>query len=162
LLCWCVVPNSRKYLVMHVGSVCKQAQSSSWLATVTVTIARPFRAHHTIALALPSSLCVRVQRHAPRTPLCWLMERVWQRNGGTDTPMLHAPRPNKPSIPVGGLSPLVSRPLFSHESHCPHCPSPRPEHSRGILDTARVLSLMLRESPQPVTVKAALASWLAE
>jgi hypothetical protein len=142
---------------------------------------RPLGAHHTAVLALlllilhwslplpsspPSAVGVRFQRHALRTPRSWTGgQRLdcmdWRRNGGTD-----GPRPNQPSIPVGGLSSLVSHEPAVTGGHLLRRLPPR--HRPPLLwhpgpdQGGRPASLMLRESPQPVTVKAALASWLAE
>jgi hypothetical protein len=152
--------------------LCKQAQWSSWLSTTTTTVTtpRPFRAHHTTALAMPlRSPRVRLQGHAPRTPVCWLMGKVWSQWSGpglgepTDSLTAHA-RPAL-STPIGGpslVSPRLSSSLLvsltSARGYCPlpsaHCPLPRP-FPTAVASWARpgLASLMLRESPQPVPAK---------
>jgi hypothetical protein len=120
------------------------------------------RAWNAIAL-LPSSPRVRLQSHAPRTPacvlcaVCWLMQGlVWARNGGTDRP-----RPNQPLTPIGGLArSRLSRLSFlsrvpAAAAHCPLPTAPSPSFPTAVASWARpgLASLMLRESPQPVTAK---------
>ena len=84
----------------------------------TVTISRPFRAHHTIVLAMPLPSPRReVTETRPKNASVLVDGQglVWLRNGGTDSP-----RPNQPSIPVGGLSSLAS-PTRARSD----CPLPR-------------------------------------
>ena len=187
LLCFSAVPDSGRFLCMCELYVSRPNGAAGCPPPSRFHAHSERTAQRTRTCKKNGRLDVRLQRHASRNASGPVAGARWPGTPGCGMgePTAQCPRPNQPSIPVGGL--LVSR--LSHE--CPHpqlgsgksgslagspgglaslvgqLPSsqrPVPCHRAQLWHPGpdRVPSLMLRESPWPVTAKATLASWLAE